>query len=107
MQARAAITESREMKDKVRSAVQIVQICPDTLYLRSTDAAIAIEGITIKSTNKKKHLSVIFNKKLLFKVYLQYIIKKDTTSPQRIIALGLKLNTRNSCMSFSINPLTL
>ena len=47
-------------------------------YRRSTDAAINIEGATIKPANQVKYLGVIFDKKLRFKAHLQHIIKKGT-----------------------------
>jgi hypothetical protein len=42
----------------------------------SIDTAIKIIGTTIKSSNNTQYLSIIFDKKLQFKEYTQYIVKK-------------------------------
>ena len=44
----------------------------------STDAAIEITGTTIKPSNDARYLGVIFDKKLQFKEYTQYAVKKET-----------------------------
>jgi hypothetical protein len=44
----------------------------------STDAAIEITGTTIKPSNDARYLGVIFDKKLQFKEYTQYAVKKGT-----------------------------
>ena len=36
-----------------------------------------IENVIIKSLNEIKYLEIIFNKEFQFKIYFQYIIKKD------------------------------
>ena len=36
-----------------------------------------IENIIIESLNKVKYLEIIFDKEFRFKIYLQYIVKKD------------------------------
>jgi hypothetical protein len=44
----------------------------------SIDTAIEIIGTTIKLSNNIRYLSIIFDKKLQFKEYTQYIVKKET-----------------------------
>ena len=44
----------------------------------SIDAAIKIIGTTIKLSNNARYLGVIFDKKLQFKEYTQYTVKKET-----------------------------